>query len=106
MKIKNKVSKIKPNPKLFENQRVGRTSYKPLEHKDGTKFSDVDYFELLGRKCIEMDKANKNPSIPTDYGNYDRDVVAVAKEVVRGLDSGLSKQELTQYLNRCVDLNS
>lgn len=104
--MKKKIERVKPNPKLFAEQKVGRTSFKPLEHKDGTKFSDVEYFELLGRKCIEMDKANKNPSIPTDYGKYDRDTVAVAKEVVKGIENGLSKEELTQYINRCVDLNA
>lgn len=104
--MRKQTSKMKPNPKLFENQKVGRASYKPLQHKDGRDFSDVDYFELLGRKCIEMDKQNKNPAIPTDYGDFDRDVVAVAKQVVYGLDNGLSKSELTQYLNRCVDLNN
>lgn len=103
MKIKNK---LKPNPNLFKDQQVGRTSFKPLKHKDGTNFNDVEYFELLGRKCLEMDKANKNPAIPTNYGKYDRDVVAVAKEVVKGLDNGLSKEEVAQYIKTCVDINS
>ena len=53
---KMNVQEIKQKQKLFNGIREGRSSYKPLEHKNGTKFNDVEYFELLGRKCIEMDK--------------------------------------------------
>ena len=35
MKRKMNVQKIKPNPALFRDVREGRTSYKPLEHKNG-----------------------------------------------------------------------
>lgn len=100
------VNKLKPNPKLFENSKVGYSTFRPLQHKDGTDYDDVDYFELLGRKCLEMDKENKNPSIPTDYGNYDPNAVALGKEVVKGIDNGMTKKELKQYIARCVDFNS
>lgn len=102
MKNQN-AQKLKPNPKLFDKSKVGYSSFQPLLHKDGSVYSDVEYFELLGRKCIEMDEQNKNKSIPTDYGDYDRNVVTLAKEVVKGIDNGISKKELTQYINRCVD---
>lgn len=102
-KIQPKQKSIKPNPTLFKDTRVGTLSYKPLEHKDGTKFDDVDYFELLGRKAIEMDKLNKNPNIPTNYGDYDRNVVEVAKNVCKGLDDGMSKADLSEYLRACID---
>lgn len=100
------IQKLKPNPKLFEKIKVGMQAYKPLEHKDGSKFNDVEYFELLGRKCIEMDKANRNPALPTNYGDYDRDVVAVAKEVCKGIDNGLLHEELQQFLNTCINVNA
>lgn len=96
----------KANPSLFRGIREGRASYKPLEHKNGQKFSDVDYFELLGRKCLEMDKANKNPSLPTNYGNYDKATCHVAKEICRGIDEGMSKEELQQYLDTCINYDA
>jgi len=96
---------VKANPKLFKDVVPGRIGFKPLKHKDGTIFEDVDYFELLGRKCIELDKKNKNPSIPTDYGKYNRDVVAVAKEVCKGIDNGLDREEIKAYITRCIDID-
>ena len=96
------MSKIKPNPALFRDAKVGRVSYKPLEHKDGRPFNDVEYFELLGRKAIELDKANKS-NLPTNYGVYDRDTINVAKQVAQGIDEGYSQEELQQFLNTCID---
>lgn len=98
-------TKVKPNPNLFVDSKVGRTSFKPLKHKDGTIYTDLDYFELLGRKCIELDRENRNSSLPTDYGTFDRDVVKVAKEICKGIDEGMSKKELQQYLSMCIDIN-
>ena len=39
--------------KIYSKKSVGRISLKPLEHKDGTPFDDIDYLELLGRKAIK-----------------------------------------------------
>ena len=102
------VSKIMPNPALFKNVKVGRGCFKPLVHKEsGTPLSDIEYLELLGRKTIEMDKANRDyPTIPTNYGEgYDRDVVAFAQEIVKGKDAGLSDEELQKYINSCLDVS-
>lgn len=96
-------SAVKPSPELFRNAKVGRVGFKPLMHKDGTIFDDVDYFELLGRKCIELDNANKNPVVPTDYGSYDLETVQVAKEVCKAIDNGVSKSDIQLYLSRCID---
>lgn len=105
MRTKNTtINKIKPNDKLFKDKQVGRLNFKGLKHKNGTPFSDLDYFELLGRECIELDKKNSSKVIPTDYGNYDREVVQVAKEIVKGLDNGISKDDLNKYLQRCIDI--
>jgi hypothetical protein len=95
----------KPSPKLYDGVQPGRISYKPLHHKDGTIFDDVDYFELLGRKCIELDKKNRNPVVPTDYGTYDRDTVTVAKEVCKAIDNGVSREDISDYLKRCIDID-
>ncbi len=103
MKMKKTINKIKSNPKLFAKSKSGYSSYRPLQHKDGSNYDDVDYFELLGRKCIEMDKQNHNPAIPTDYGDYDANAVALGKEVVKGIDNGMSKEDLKQYIARCID---
>ena len=96
------MAKTKPNPALFRNAKVGRNTYKPLEHKDGRQFNDVEYFELLGRKALEMDKLNKT-NLPTNYGDYDRDVVNVAKQVAQAIDDGYSQEELKQFLDTCID---
>lgn len=104
--FKKKQQKIQPNPSLFKNKQVGRTPYKPLIKKDGTPYDTVDYFELLGRRAIDLDNQNKNKSLPTNYGEgFDRDVVAVSKEVVKALDNGMSKDEIMQYLNTCIVLD-
>lgn len=94
---------VKPNPALFKDVKPGRIGFKPLKHKDGTIFEDVDYFELLGRKCIELDKKNRNPVLPTDYGKYDRDTVMVAKEVCKAIDSGIDRDDIKAYISRCID---
>ena len=99
----NVQKKVKPNPALFRDVREGRTSYKPLEHKNGKKFTDIEYFELLGRKCLEMDKANKNPALPTNYGKYDHATCFVAKEICKGIDAGMSNEDLQQYLDTCIN---
>lgn len=104
--FKKKVNKIKPNPNLFKNTHVGRNTYKGLVHKDGTPFDDVDYFELLGRKCIELDKQNSNKRLPTDYGSYDLETVKMAKEICKGIDSGMNKKELTQYISQSIKIDN
>lgn len=90
--------------KTFGKSRVGRNGYKPLKHKNGKIFTDLDYFELLGRKCLQMDNENPNKNLPTDYGKLDRDCVKVAKEVVRGLDNGMSRREVERYIQMCIQL--
>lgn len=88
----------------FKNAKSGLSSFKGLEHKDGTPLKDIEYFELLGRKAIEMDKANKT-RLPTNYGNYDPDTVKVAKEVVKAIDSGeLTEDEINAYIQLCIDV--
>ena len=100
-----KVNSIKPNESLFKNRPVGRNNFKPLLHKDGRSFTDIEYFELLGRKAIEMEENNPNPRIPVNYGEgIDRDTVAVAKEVVKAIDNGMSNKDIQSYLNVCIDL--
>lgn len=93
----------KPNAKLFENSQVGRIAFKPLHHKNGDIYTDLEYMELLGRKCIELDKENTSTSIPTDYGTFDRDVVEVAKQICKGIDAGMNKKDLQKYLSMCID---
>lgn len=99
------MSKKNVNPALFKDAKVGRDTFKPLKHKDGRDFTDLDYFELLGRKCIELDKENANSRLPTDYGVYDRKVVEVAKNVCNGLDEGISKTELHNYISMCIKID-
>lgn len=89
---------------IFKNMRSGRNSFAPLKHKNGKAFSDLDYFELLGRKCQEIEKNHTNKKMPVDYGNYDIEVVKVAKDVVNALDSGeYSRKDVAEYLTQIID---
>lgn len=101
---KKAVSKqVIQRPELFSGQKVGRVGFKPLCHKDGTPFDDVDYFELLGRKAIELDKANTSKTLPTNYGEYDRDTINVAKQVVKAIDEKMPKQDILNFINMCIE---
>ena len=91
------------NISIFDSNRTGYKGFKPLTHKDGTNLKDWEYLELLGRKCLELDKKNKNKMIPTDYGHYNRQVCELAKQVCKGVDSGMTSEELTKYVSLCVE---
>lgn len=92
---------------LFKNQNTGRIQFKGLKHKeDGTDLSDLEYFELLGRKAIKMDEENNNPRVPTNYGKLDRNVVEVAKNICKGIDEGMSVNDLNDYLHACIQLEN
>lgn len=98
------MSKISKSQKeLFNNSKSGVLNYKKLKHKNGDEFTDLDYFELIGRKAIEMDEQNPNPRIPTNYGELDRNVVEVAKQVVKALDDGMNKNDVAQFISNCID---
>lgn len=90
----------------FSRTRSGNERFTPFHRKDGSAFSDVDYMEMLGRKCIEADAVN-NTRLPTFYGDeYDPTVCAVAKMIVKALDEGYTRAECATYLCRCIDVNS
>lgn len=89
------------NTEIFKHSKVGRGDYRGLMHSNGRPYSDIEYFELLGRRAEELDKLN-NTRMPTNYGNYDRDVIAVAKQVVKALDEGYSHDEINHFLKQCI----
>ena len=93
----------KANGDLFRASHTGVNVMRPLKHKDGSNLKDWEYLELLGRKCIEMDKQNRNKMLPTNYGQYNRDVCELAKNVCKGVDAGMTSNELTQYVAMCVE---
>ena len=105
MKKNTSEPKLKANPKLFDKSIVGGATYKGFKHKDGRPFDDVDYFELLGRRCEEIDKKNKSSWLPSDYGDYSRNVVEVAKNVCKALDEGQPRSEVAEYLKLCIKSN-
>lgn len=87
----------------FAGVKPGLKAFRPLKHKKtGKPLTDVEYFDLLGRKCESMDKANKT-NIATDYGPYPREVCELAKTVSKALREGSTSAEVQQYLNRCID---
>lgn len=91
--------------KLFGNKKVGRSSFRGLKNKETKQpLTDLEYFELLGRKAIKMDEENPNKNIPTDYKGLNRDVVNVAKTICQAIDEGMSKTELTNYLQTCIEI--
>lgn len=84
------------------NFKSGNFLLQQLTHKNGTRLSDLEYFELLGRKCIEIDKKNTSSYMPSDYGSYDVQVVAVAKDICKALDEGIPRKELADYLKQII----
>ena len=102
---KNEVSKIKPPKGFFENSVEGRIVHKPAMHKDGTPYSDLDYLELLGRKCIELEKEAPNGIVNYNQLGYDANVVAVAKDIVNELDKGTDRKVLSDYVASIIDIN-
>lgn len=105
MRKKAVVKQVVKRPDLFQGQAVGRLGFKPLSHKDGTPYDDVDYFELLGRKAISMDKENTSKNLPTDYGELDRNTIEVAKQVVKAIDEKMPKKDILNFINMCIDYN-
>lgn len=111
MKQANKKQPIKVKQKapsgIFERASVGRVSTKPLIHKNGSHYRDIEYFELLGRRCVEIEKANPNPNIPVDYQKYgfDRNVCEVAKTIVKAIDEKRPTEEIESYLQRCINID-
>lgn len=103
--MKNKVQ-LRSYDKEVANRVFGKVkntgiqNFQPLKHKDGTKYSDIDYMYLLGKRCNEMEE-NGEPIL------YDKSCVAVAKEIVKGRDElGKSDKELKRYLLDCLDLSA
>lgn len=102
-----KISMVQDNSwrDKFKDATSGLSNFKGLEHKNGDPLKDVEYFELLGRKAIEMDKAN-NSRLPTNYGKYDPQVVNVAKQVVAAIDSGeYTYDEINTFIQNCINVN-
>ena len=100
-------STIKPNPEIFNHSGVGRKGFKPLKHKeDGSNFTDIEYFELLGKRIEELDK-NNSGILPVNYEKYgyDRDTVKVAKQVLQAKQEGRPDSEIKEFLSLCIDFS-
>lgn len=95
--------------KIYSKKSVGRISLKPLEHKDGTPFDDIDYLELLGRKAIKMEQEQKlvNPNIPVNYAEkgYNLECVKLAKTVCEAIDDKRPRQEIKDYILSSLDFS-
>lgn len=98
MKNKVTINKIKAPEQMFDQVKVGMQGFHALKHKNGQRYSDVEYMELLGRHCIKKEQDGE-PYL------YDRDVVNVAKEIVKGRDNGMTTAELNNYLRSCLNFN-
>lgn len=95
---KQVVAKVKAPKGMFDEVQVGMQGFNALKHKNGSRYSDVEYMELLGRHCIKKEQDGQ-PYL------YDRDVVNVAKEIVKGRDNGMTTAELNKYLQSCLNFN-
>lgn len=91
---------------IFNKSIVGFKPFKGLKTKQGEKFNDMQYFEFLGRKCIEMDNQNTNKNYPTNYGNFDKDCVQLAKEVVKAIDNGENEMDIKKYIINSINLEA
>lgn len=101
---------VMTRPPVWEKERAqhiksGFAQFEPLKHKNGEKFTDIEYFCLLAEECEEIEANNPYPNLPPDYGDYDRDVVSIAKQVKEAHDNGVSENEIIHFLNMCIDKN-
>lgn len=95
-----------PEASFYNGVPCGLGYSKPLfKKKTHTPFKDIDYFEALGRYCLNIDAQNKS-NLPSDYGELYRPMCEVAKNVCTALDSGASRSEVANYIKLCIDLNS
>lgn len=85
------------------NAKSGYKEFHGLKHKGtGRKLDDVEYCILLADYADALDKNNQNSPIPTDYGELDPTAIALAREVRRGHEAGLSKRELNKYIYQSI----
>lgn len=93
--------------KMYNKKSVGRIPFKPLQHKDGTPFDDIDYLELLGRKAIKLEEEQKqiNDKIPVNYSDkgYDPNCIALAKTVCEAIDEKRPREEIKSYVLSSLD---
>lgn len=89
--------------KAFEGTVTGLRAFKELKNKNGEPLKDIDYIELLGRKCIKADEESKNSRIPPKYG-CDAEVAKFAKTCVEALDEGYTRDEISRYIANSINL--
>lgn len=95
--------------KIYSRKSVGRMSFKPLQHKDGTPFDDVDYMEMLGRKAIKMEEEqkSKNPNIPVNYSEHGYSPLAMelGKRICKQIDDKRPREEVKEYMLSQIDFS-
>lgn len=90
--------RIRANAIFGKSKNTGMEGFQSIKHKDGKPYSDIDYMYLLGKRSDELEqKGIMNP--------YDKNCVAVAKEIVRKKDElHETDKQLHDYLLSCLDL--
>lgn len=97
---------VKPDASFYADIHAGRLNYTPLEHKDGKPFDDIDYMELLGRKCLEDEAKAGEYGTPAYTGKYDPTTVQVAKTIVKAIDEKIPRTQIQSYLSQCIDISA
>ena len=90
---------VRANAIFGKSKTTGMEGFQAIKHKDGKPYSDTDYMYLLGKRSEELEqKGIMNP--------YNKDCVAVAKEIVRKKDElHETDKQLHDYLLSCLDLS-
>lgn len=90
--------------RLYMGQKSGGEKLRPLRHKDGRKYSDYDYFNLLGAQVEKLEKANAGSRMPVDYKKlgFDPDCVRLAKRVREMRAEGYTESECGAYIAQCI----
>lgn len=84
------------------NYNSKKDDFKSLQHKDGKKFSDLDYMLMLGAFVVDSETNNKK----IDYDKYDPQVCHFAKTIYNEYNeqNGDNARELADVIGRSFDL--
>lgn len=108
MKKKNLVIETTNQNKLPISQMVrGRNPFKPLRHKDKTKFTDLDYFLALGEYASnnEEEWKRQHPYRELSIEGVDPEVLRFAQCVYKGYKDGIPRSELESYIADSIDID-
>lgn len=87
----------------------GKTSFKPLKHKENkTIFTDLDYLIALGKAISEEGDAYKleHPYIEYHKEGIDAEVQKFAQIIYKGYCDGIPRKDLEEYIKKSINLDA